>query len=248
MKLLSKTLIAACLFPLPLLAQVGLYDDVDSYIEHCEDTCRHIHGIDISHYQGEVFWDAIGDNRRIAYVYLKATEGGDRIDQRYADNIYWAHQNGLMVGSYHFFRPRTPLQLQLKNFTTQCRPEDQDLIPLIDVETLGRLQPDAFLDSLLTFLTMVEDYYQQKPLVYSGRKFYNNYLAGFIDDYPLMIAQYTEEPPVLVDNRDYIIWQYTGHGSINGVRGEVDKSRMMGQHRLRELWYRRKEASQEKAD
>ena len=42
----------------------------------CEDTCSHVHGIDLSHYQGNVFWEAVGDNTKMAYVYLKATEGG----------------------------------------------------------------------------------------------------------------------------------------------------------------------------
>ena len=42
----------------------------------CEDTCSHIHGIDMSHYQGNVFWQTIGDDTNMAYVYLKATEGG----------------------------------------------------------------------------------------------------------------------------------------------------------------------------
>ena len=23
----------------------------------CEDTCQHVHGIDLSHYQGNVFWE-----------------------------------------------------------------------------------------------------------------------------------------------------------------------------------------------
>lgn len=46
----------------------------DARVE-CEDTCRHIHGIDLSHYQGNVFWETIGKSK-MAYVYLKATEGG----------------------------------------------------------------------------------------------------------------------------------------------------------------------------
>lgn len=37
----------------------------------CEDTCTHVHGIDLSHYQGEVFWEAVGENTKNAYVYLK---------------------------------------------------------------------------------------------------------------------------------------------------------------------------------
>lgn len=202
----------------------------------CEDTCKHIHGIDLSHYQGDVFWEAVGENRKTAYVYLKATEGGDRIDSRYADNIRMAKANGLKVGSYHFFRPKTPLHLQLDNFTTQCRPEDQDLIPMIDIETKGGLSNEAFVDSLHTFLQLIEEYYHQKPLLYTGANFYDHYLAGEIsEDYKMMIAQYTEREPQLIDDRDITMWQYTGKGRIGGVKGNVDKSRFMGRHGLREI-------------
>ena len=69
----------------------------------CEDTCDHVHGIDLSHYQGNVFWETVGENTKMAYVYLKATEGGDRVDDLYERNIQLAHRHGLKVGSYHFF-------------------------------------------------------------------------------------------------------------------------------------------------
>ena len=204
----------------------------------CEDTCTHIHGIDLSHYQGKVFWEAIGDNTKMAFVYLKATEGGDRIDQTYEKNIQLAHQNGLKVGSYHFFRPKTELQKQLDNFKTQCRPGDQDLIPMIDVETNGGLGVQQFRDSLVVFLKMVEKAYKQKPLIYTGRNFYNKYLQHLIDDYPLMVAMYSDQQPILADGRDYTAWQYTAKGRINGINGYVDKSRLMGRHTLRELRFR----------
>ena len=204
----------------------------------CEDTCSHIHGIDLSHYQGEVFWEAIGDNSKMAYVYLKATEGGDNVDNMYALNIDLAHRYGLKVGSYHFFRPKTPLKLQLENFMAQCRPSQQDLIPMIDVETKQGLSNDAFRDSLMTFLTMVEKAYHQKPLVYTGTNFYNKYMSGLMNGYKLMIAQYSFNEPVLNDGNDYMLWQYTGKGHIDGIRGYVDKSRFMGRHGLREIRFR----------
>lgn len=206
----------------------------------CEDTCSHVHGIDLSHYQGEVFWETVGENTKMAYVYLKATEGGDRIDAKYERNIELAHRYGLKVGSYHFFRPKTPLHLQLKNFTTQCRPGEQDLIPMIDVETLGGLSVGQFRDSLTTFLGMIEKTYRQKPLVYTFRNFYNRHLIGVLNDYQLMIAMYTDEEPVLADERDITLWQYTGKGRIVGVNGYIDKSRFMGRHGLREIRFRHK--------
>ena len=212
-------------------------EDGDPYIM-CEDTCEHVHGIDLSHYQGEVFWETVGGHTKMAYVYLKATEGGDRIDSRYERNIELAHRYGLKVGSYHFFRPKTPLHLQLRNFTTQCLPGEQDLIPMIDVETTADMPDAQFCDSLITFLRMVERAYHQKPLVYTFRNFYNWHLVGQLDDYQLMIAMYQDEEPVLADGRDITMWQYTGKGRIIGVNGYVDKSRFLGNHALREIRFR----------
>jgi lysozyme len=194
-----------------------------------------VHGIDLSHYQGEVFWEIVGENSKMSYVYLKATEGGDRIDAQYERNIDLAHRHGLKVGSYHFFRPKTPVLTQLENFMTQCRPGEQDLIPMIDVETTGGLSSEEFCDSLYAFLDLIEEAYHQQPLIYTFRNFYNKHLVGKINDYKLMIAMYTEEEPVLADGRDITMWQYTSHGRIVGIRGSVDKSRFMGNHGLREI-------------
>ena len=204
----------------------------------CEDTCSHIHGIDLSHYQGNVFWEIIGDNTKMAYVYLKATEGGDNRDDKYVRNIELAHQYGLKVGSYHFYRPKIEQQKQLENFMTQCLPGDQDLIPMIDIETTSGLRTDEFCDSLFKFIDLVEKAYKQKPLLYTFTNFYNRYLIGKINDYKLMIAQYTQREPVLRDGRDFEMWQYTGKGQINGINGYVEKSRFMGNHKLREIRFR----------
>ena len=223
-------MIAAILISVSATAQ-------DRYSQ-CEDTCAHIHGIDLSHYQGEVFWEAVGENTKMAYVYLKATEGGDWIDDRYENNIELAHLHGLKVGSYHFYRPRTDQRQQLENFKVQCLPGEQDLIPMIDIETTSGLSTDEFCDSLFKFLSLVEEAYKQKPLLYTFTNFYNKHLVGKIDNYKLMIAQYTDTEPVLADERDITLWQYTAKGRIMGISGYVDKSRFMGQHGLREIRFR----------
>jgi len=174
----------------------------------------------------------------MAYVYLKATEGGSRIDSKYKQNIDLAHRYGLKVGSYHFYRPNIPQQTQLENFKTQCRPGDQDLIPMVDVETRSGLSVKAFQDSLFLFLHLMEKAYKQKPLIYTGANFYDHNLLGRLRDYKVMIAQYTKRTPVLQDDLDYIMWQYTGKGHLNGINGYVDKSRFMGKHKLREIRFR----------
>ena len=218
---------------------ISLMAFAQQYVQ-CEDTCSHIHGIDISHYQGNVFWETVGENTNMAYVYLKATEGGNNIDDKYERNIDLAHRYGLKVGSYHFYRPLIPQDVQLKNFRTQCRPADQDLLPMIDVETKSGLDTEEFCDSLFKFLHLVEKEYRQKPLIYTGANFYDRYLLGMLHDYKVMIAQYTTREPLLKDDLDFVLWQYTGKGRINGINGYVDKSRFMGNHKLREIRFRHK--------
>ena len=90
---IRKIILAIWAFVLPAM----MYGQ---YTIQCEDTCNHVHGLDMSHYQGEVFWEAIGNNSKMAYVYLKATEGGTNIDKRYAQNIALAKQYGLKAVSY----------------------------------------------------------------------------------------------------------------------------------------------------
>ena len=109
---------------------------------------------------------------------------------------------------------------------------------MIDIESTGGLSTDVFCDSLFYFLDLVEEVYHQKPLLYTFRNFYNRHLQGKIDDYPLMVAMYTDEPPVLADNRDYTMWQYTAKGRIVGINGFVDKSRFMDRHNLRDIRFK----------
>ena len=224
-----------------VIASVTLYVTAmaQSSTVECEDTCRHIHGIDLSHYQGTVFWEAVG-KAKVSYVYLKASEGGNRIDPKYKMNIDLAHRYGLKVGSYHFYRPKTPQKTQVDNFRAQCRPMDQDLIPMIDVETTSGLPVSAFRDSLFTFLQLIERTYEQKPLIYTGANFYDRYLSGALHGYKVMIAQYTQRVPALKDDLDFMLWQYTGKGRLDGISGFVDKSRFMRDYNLRDIRFRHK--------
>ena len=203
----------------------------------CEDTCAHVHGIDVSHYQNEVFWDAVYNDTNMGYVYLKCTEGSDNQDPLYARNLEMIRSRKLRVGSYHFFRPKVCLALQMHNFRAQCLPSEQDLIPMLDVETTAGLPTQQFCDSLHKMLHLMEETYHQKPLIYTYRNFYNKHLQGQLDGYPLMIAMYSDERPQLADGRDYVLWQYTCKGRLKGVKGEVDKSRVMAGHSLEELYY-----------
>ena len=185
-------------------------------------------GIDVSHYQGTIDWDKVAQNDNVGYVYIKATEGKELEDDMYEYNIDEARRVGLKVGSYHFFRGNVPVDEQLANMTSKIKREKQDLIPIVDVEHLNGVSPDEFVSRLKEFMAGVTRYYGHKPLLYTFVNFYNQYLqgAGF-DEYKLMIAFYRDAQPELNNDHHYAIWQYSARGRILGIRGNVDKSKIM---------------------
>ncbi len=192
-------------------------------------------GIDVSHYQGSINWDEVVNSTPISYVYLKATEGASLVDDTYQRNLTEARRVGLSVGSYHFYRPNVEWQRQFDNMTSVVRADDQDLVPIIDIEHRGSVSEDVFIADLKAFIEKVTAYYGKKPLLYTYHNFYNRYLQGQFSDYHFMIARYRSDSPTLDDGKDYIMWQYTSSGSIPGIRGHVDRSKIMGNFSLNQV-------------
>lgn len=182
-------------------------------------------GIDVSKYQGEIDWMAIADNRKVKFAYIKATEGATHVDPNFEKNIAGARQRGVRVGCYHFLRSSSSIADQFANFTSYVKREEQDLIPLIDVETIGSWTPRQLVDSLHTFAVMLYEYYGCVPMIYTSAVFYNKYLANKFTNYPLFIARYAEGEPSINDGTAYTLWQYSAHGRVPGIKGDVDLSR-----------------------
>jgi len=192
-------------------------------------------GIDVSHYQGTIDWERVVADANISYAYLKATEGANYVDDTYERNLSEARRVGLSVGSYHFYRASVSPQEQFDNMVRNIKVEDQDLVPLIDIEHRGSVSEEQFIRDLKELVRLVEQYYGKKPLLYSYQNFYNRHLSGHFDGYHWMIAKYQAEAPILNDGTDYFMWQYTSKGRIDGIRGHVDRSRLMGTFKLRQV-------------
>ncbi len=183
-------------------------------------------GIDVSSYQKDIDWSATAKDKNIKFVYVKATEGATYRSRHYQYNIENARQYGINVGAYHFFRPNVPVEKQFLNFTSVVKKEDQDLIPLIDVEVRGNnLTVKALVDSVLAFADKLEDYYGCKPMIYTGHAFYNSYLSGKIPGYPLFIARYSKVEPRLTGGANWVLWQFSEKGVIAGIDHAVDLCR-----------------------
>ena len=183
-----------------------------------------VHGIDISHYQGEVDWKMLKQTRQgqfpINFVFMKATEGGDFSDDKFVANFDSARAHGFVRGAYHFYNPKTDAHKQADFFIQSVKLEPGDLPPVLDIEKKGRdvkkLQQD-----LKVWLRKVESHYGVKPIIYASYKFKTRYLNDSVfNSYPYWIAHY------YVDSVQYQgewkFWQHTDVGTLPGIEEKVD--------------------------
>lgn len=204
-------------------------------LHHGHVNTKVLEGIDVSHYQGKIDWNTIGRNGKVAYAYIKATEGASLVDDCYERNLHGARRAGISVGAYHFYRPNIDWQTQFENMISTVRLEEQDLIPLVDIETTGGVSNEKLIRDLQHFVNAVTRHYGKRPLLYTYQNFYNKHLIGHFKEYHWMIACYRDTPPQLDDNRDHTLWQYTQTGSIEGIQGNVDRSCLIAPHTLSEI-------------
>ena len=184
-------------------------------------------GIDVSKHQGAIDWAELKKNQKIQFVYIKATEGSNYIDPRYKQNIASARKNGFKVGSYHYFTDLSGARTQFQNFINTVKREEQDLIPVIDVEKRDRWTPQQLRDSVKVFADLLEDYYGCKPIIYTFETFFNRNLGKAFEKYPIFIAKYPkgqEQPNI--NGIKWILWQFSESGKFKGVKDNlVDMSR-----------------------
>ena len=192
-------------------------------------------GIDVSHYQGRIDWDEVARDKNVQFVYIKATEGSDLVDDCYLRNHYGAKRVGIPVGVYHFYRPNVNVQWQLRNFSDTAEPWQQDLVPIVDVEKRGKGSLTQFQNNLKAFLDGVERLYGVKPIIYTGVNFYAAYLEGRFTQYRFMVARYADEFPGLSEDVPIVLWQYTSTGRVDGIRGHVDRSVFLDRYTVADI-------------
>ena len=202
-----------------------------------KDLVGEIYGIDVSHHQGKIEWGKVKKwkNKKLDFVYIKATEGATYIDETYKTNIKEAKENDFLVGSYHYFRTTSSIENQFQNFIKTIDKSEQDLIPLIDVEEKTNWTNKEFHKNFKAFLNMVENYFGQKPMIYTVNSFYNLNLSGKYKEYHFLIGRYGENAPNMRDKTSWTIWQFSETGKVEGIPKDVDIDVLNDKYNLQDL-------------
>ena len=182
-------------------------------------------GIDVSVYQGEINYAAV-KAAGIQIVYIKSSEGSSLVDPYFEQNYINAKANGLYIGVYHYVRARTIEQARIEAqfFVSLLSGKSIDCMPAMDFETFGDLTKYEINQIGLTFLNTVKSLSGKDPVVYSNTYTARTIFSGEVTNYPLWVAQYEVNYPTENRNWDnWVGWQYTSRGIVNGINVYVDR-------------------------
>lgn len=181
-------------------------------------------GCDVSEYQGEINWtaiDSIEDNFKLSFVLIRATAGNNKEDNRFDENWVGAKKQNLIRGAYHYYRPNENSLEQAGNFIKTVHLKEGDLPPVLDIEQLPKEQSiDDLKKGLHRWLDKVHAHYKVKPIIYTGEKYYENFLKEEFKGYTFWIANYNFFVEEIKD--DWLFWQFTEKATIKGINAKVD--------------------------
>lgn len=181
-------------------------------------------GLDISEYQGQIDWDLVENIENeypIEFVFIRATAGNDREDSRFEENWIGAKKKKIIRGAYHYYRPNENSLEQVQLFIKTVCLKKGDLPPVLDIEKLPKGQSlDSLKIGLRRWLKAIEAHYKVKPIIYTGEKYYNDFLKEDFSDYLFWIANYNFYREKIED--DWLFWQFTEKASVSGIKGNVD--------------------------
>lgn len=193
-----------------------------------------VHGVDVSKYQEAIDWRTLR-GQGIAFAFIKATEGGDRVDDRFDQNWRGARAAGIPRGAYHFYYFCRPAAEQAEWFIRNVPKESAALPPVIDMEWNPasptcklRPAPETVRAEMRVMIDRLAAHYGKRPIIYTTIDFFqDNGLAVFRND-ALWLRSVAGHPQEKYGRLPWSFWQYTGTGIVPGIKGDADLNAFNG--------------------
>jgi lysozyme len=187
-----------------------------------------VHGTDVSKYQGSVDW-AAAKASGISFVFIKATEGGDRFDERFNEHWRGAKAAGIPRSAYHFYYFCRPAHEQAEWFIRNVPKEANTLPHVLDMEwnhlsPSCKLRPPAAVvhREMRIFLDILTRHYGKRPIVYTSIDFFDDNNLSQFPGVDWWLRSVAAHPDDLYGSHPFRFWQYTGTGIVPGIRGNAD--------------------------
>jgi GH25 family lysozyme M1 (1,4-beta-N-acetylmuramidase) len=196
-------------------------------------------GIDVASYEhphGAVINWAEVARAGYKFAFVKVTEGTYYTNPYYATDLAHAEAAGLYSAGYHFAVPNVSSGGSQADYAVkQARytPDGHTMPLALDIEynpygaTCYGLSAARMVAWLSAFTSEVRRLTGQLPIIYTTADWWRTCTGdsrAFASD-PLWIAAWGPSPtPMPSGWRDWTFWQYTSHGHVPGIDGNVDIS------------------------
>ena len=184
-------------------------------------------GIDVSHWQGDINFDALKE-AGVEFIIIRVgtadgIDGDYVLDRKFIQNIEGANKVGIPVGIYFYSYADTKERAvaDANWILEQIEGYDVDLPIAFDWENWSfyndfNLSFFGLTDMANSFLSVFEDA-GYEGMLYSSK----NYLERIWLDtnYPIWLAHYTSQTNY---EGDFDFWQLCNNGRVDGIDGDVD--------------------------
>ena len=192
-----------------------------------------IKGIDVSTFQGEINWEKV-KNDGIKFAILRAGYGMDieSQDDKYIErNISECERLGIPFGVYLFSYANTVAKASSEAEHT-LRIIAGHKVPLgvwYDIEdnnTSGSVDKSYLTQIIEKYCGIIKEAGYEVGIYANLNWLRNKIDASLQEKYPIWVAQYNNK---CTYEKDYVMWQYTSSGKVNGISGNVDMNYYYGE-------------------
>lgn len=206
-----------------------LYEDGRAVYE--DEQYKTVTGIDVSEFQGDIDWKAVKEDG-IDFVMIRLGFRGSEtgklmLDAKFKENLKGAKNAGLDVGVYFFSQAVTPEEAieEARYVLKHIRRKGVHYPVAFDMEPIDGKERAAHLSkeentAIADAFCQVIDRNGYHPVIYGNPKWMRRHIdLSYLSDYDKWLAHYTD---VTNYKSDFIMWQYTDNGTVDGIYGPVD--------------------------
>ena len=191
---------------------------------------KEVKGIDISAWQGDIDWEAVKASG-VDFVMIRCGLRSLANETMYEDtkfkyNVSEANRLDIPVGVYYYSTAISEIEvLEEASYVLNLVKDYKITYPIVyDFETFGQNRAEGLSDTkinknALRFLDYIRGHGYYAMLYGNQRSLENNWDLSYFEGYDIWLAQYNDVPTY---QGDFVMWQYTDRGRVDGINGNVD--------------------------
>ena len=183
-------------------------------------------GIDVSHHQGVIDWDAVKGSG-VKFAIVRVSYSTRRDDTQFERNIAECERLGIPHGVY-IYSLATSIDEAISEAekvisALNGRKLEMPVFYDLESERTRNCSSDVIQAIATSFCKKIEES-GYKTGIYANKNWFTNILKGeYFDKCLKWVAQYNDKLTYSAEN--IMMWQYSSDGAVNGIKGRVDMNK-----------------------